>query len=875
MLGNWSFGDFFKKEAIGWAVELLTEVWGIPKDRLYATYFGGDEALGLPADEEARDIWLKYLPASSVLPFDKKDNFWMMGETGPCGPCSEIHYDRIGGRDASALVNMDDPDVLEIWNVVFIQYNSMMDENKKTTLELLPMKSVDTGMGFERIASVLMGKMSNYDTDLFTYLFDAIHEKTGVRPYKGLVGADDVDKIDMAYRVVADHIRTLTFALTDGAHIGNNGRDYVLKRIIRRACRYARQYFGAEAGFFSSLVPIMVEKMSGFFPELKKDPASVQQEMLEEEQQFYRTLDRGCKKFEEFAARGVVKTVTCVEGEDLEHNTYTDKRVIDGNDAFMLYDTFGFPLDLTDLMAEEKDMKVDHEAYHACMEEQRRRSKGEKDGAVAMILEAAETDALAKKGIEATQDLAKYEWDPAACEGKEITATVKAIYAGAKTFVEDAAADEEKEYGVVLDATTFYAEAGGQIYDSGTLTNGDSKMDVLECKRFGSFILHIGKVAKGSVKVGDTVTVSVNYKRRADAAKNHTTTHLLNYGLRQVCGEKIDQRGSLVVPDKLRFDFTSAKAVPHKSLIEVQKIVQEMIEKKHAVYTQECSLAEARAICSLRAVFGEKYPDPVRVVSIGAEINSMIGAPDNEDWKAYSVEFCGGTHLSNAEQAGTFLITSEEPVSKGVRRVTAVTGQHAVNVLEEYEECKSLIAACQKMEGAQKLASCKLLQTRVESATLHIEGKAELIDSLKKIRKDLLVYEKAQMKIKLDKAIKDTTDLITKVKGGVEKSVVLKFAGDKGVVNEVVSLFSKECPEIAIFALGMDENSESLTCITSVPAELQAVVPANEWCTAGMTAASGKGGGKKDRAQGAAKGLTGANKVCEAAAIFAHDKLSH
>jgi len=734
-------------------------------------------------------------------------------------------------------------------------------------------------MGFERIASVLQGKMSNYDTDLFMYLFDAIHEKTGVRKYEGKVGADDVDHIDMAYRVIADHIRTLTFALTDGAHIGNNGRDYVLKRIIRRACRYARQYFGAEAGFFSSLVPVMVDKMGGFFPELKKDPASVQQEMLEEEQQFYRTLDRGCKKFDEFAARGVVKTVTCIEGEDLEHNTYTDKRVIDGNDAFMLYDTFGFPLDLTDLMAEEKGMKVDHEAYRACMEEQRRRSKGEKDGVVAMILEAAETDALAQKGIEATKDLGKYDWDAAAQTGTEIEATVKAIYAGAKTFVESAEYNEDApaEYGIVLDTTTFYAEAGGQIYDSGTLSSSDdsNKMDILECKRFGSFILHIGTLAKGSIKVGDTMKVSVNYKRRADAAKNHTTTHLLNYGLRKVCGEKIDQRGSLVVPDKLRFDFTSAKAVPHKSLIEVQKIVQEMIDAKQAVYTQECSLAEARAICSLRAVFGEKYPDPVRVVSVGAEINTMIGAPDNEDWKAFSVEFCGGTHLSNAEQAGTFLITSEEPVSKGVRRVTAVTGNHAANVLEEYEECKSLIAACGQMENAVKLAQCKLLQTRVEAATLHIEGKAELTESLKKIRKELLEFEKAQMKIKKDKALKDTTDLIAKVKGGVEKSVVLKFGGDKGVVSDVVALFNKECPDIAIFALGMDEGNDAMCSITSVPEALQGVIPANEWCTAGMSVASGKGGGKKDRAQGAAKGLNGSGKVCEAAAIFAHDKLSH
>jgi len=875
MLGNWSFADYFKKESIGWAVELLTEVWGIPKDRLYATYFGGDAELGLPCDEEAKAIWLQYLPPHAVIPGDKKDNFWMMGDTGPCGPCSEIHYDRIGGgRDASAMVNQDDPNVLEVWNIVFIQYNASVDDGK-TNLELLPQKHVDTGMGFERIASVLCGKMSNYDTDIFTYLFDEIHRKTGVRPYSGLVGPDDVDKIDMSYRVIADHIRTVTFALSDGAHIGNQGRDYVLRRIVRRACRYARQYFNAEPGFFSGLVPVFVAKMGDFFPEVRKDPASVQQEIFEEEQQFFRTLDRGTRKFEEFAAKAVVKTVTCIEGEDLVANTYHDKLVIDGNDAFMLYDTFGFPLDLSDLMAEEKNMKIDHEGFKRCMEEQKRRSRGDKDDAKKMVLEAAQTDELEKKGVGKTEDMSKYEWDVPGCAGVELQAKVMAIFTSSKTFVDATSPKGDNDYGFVLDKTSFYAESGGQTTDIGILSTADSKVDVLDCKQFGKFILHMGTVATGIMKVGDTVTVSVNYKRRADSAKNHTSTHLMNYGLRKVLGDTVDQRGSLVTPEKLRFDFTQNKAVKHEQLVEVQEIVQKMIDSKHAVFTRECALADARAICALRAVFGEKYPDPVRVVSVGQEITAMIGEPDNEAWKAYSVEFCGGTHLSNAEQAERFLITCEEPVSKGVRRITAVTGQHAKNVLDEYEELKARIAKCETLAPAEKLKEKKLLNTRVDSATLHVEGKKELLDELARIGKVLLAYEKEQLAKLKEKALKDTTELCAKLKGGCEKSVVLKFDGDKSVADAVLKAFQCELPEVACFVLAMDESNDQMVGITGVPEALQATLPADEWCTAGMSVGDGKGGGKKDRAQGNAKGMKSGIKICEAAASFAHERLSH
>lgn len=355
---------------------------------------------------------------------------------------------------------------------------------------------------------------------------------------------------------------------------------------------------------------------------------------------------------------------------------------------------------------------------------------------------------------------------------------------------------------------------------------------------------------------------------------NHTATHVLNYALREVLGGKVDQRGSLVIPEKLRFDFTQAKGVKEAQLIEVQKIVQDQLDAKHTIYTKECNLAEARAICALRAVFGEKYPDPVRVVSIGQDIDEMISAPDNEDWKSFSVEFCGGTHLGNSTTAGKFLITTEEPVSKGVRRIVACTGNHAMNVLEDFAEIKARVLACDSMEPALKLKECKHLQVRVESATLHIEGKAELMGLLKKQRKDLLAFEKAEMKTKEDKAIADTTDLIAKLKGGSEKSVVLKFDGDKTVVNSVVVLFNKELPDVAVFALGMHEAEDQMCCITSVPEAMRETLPANEWCNAGMSVADGKGGGKVDRAQGNAKGLVKGKIVCDAAGVFAHERLS-
>ncbi|OMO60150.1 Alanine-tRNA ligase, class IIc [Corchorus capsularis] len=436
MLGNWSFGDYFKKEAIEWAWELLTKVYCLPTDRIYATYFGGDEKAGLPPDNEAKDIWLKFLPPGRVLPFGCKDNFWEMGDTGPCGPCTEIHYDRVGNRDAALLVNNDDPTCIEIWNLVFIQFNRESDGSLKP----LPAKHVDTGMGFERLTSVLQKRMSNYDTDVFLPIFDAIQQVTGARPYSGKVGPDDTDTVDMAYRVVADHIRTLSFAIADGASPGNEGREYVLRRILRRAVRYGSEVLKAPEGFFSRLVSIVVQVMGDVFPELKQHEARIRDIIAAEEASFGKTLVKGIEKFK--------KAAQDVQGKTLS-----------GQDAFILWDTYGFPLDLTQLMAEERGLIVDVEGFNNAMDEARAKSRSarNKQAGGAIVMDADATSALQRKGVSPTNDSFKFIWF------QDHESVIKAIYTGSE-FVESAIAGDD--VGIVLESTSFYAEQGGQVFDS-------------------------------------------------------------------------------------------------------------------------------------------------------------------------------------------------------------------------------------------------------------------------------------------------------------------------------------------------------------------------------------------------------------------------
>jgi alanyl-tRNA synthetase len=681
-----SFGDYFKREAIDMAWELLTVVYGIPPDRLYATYFEGDAKAGLPADTEARDIWLEKLPAHKVLPFGGKENFWEMGDTGPCGPCTEIHYDRIGGRDAAALVNADDPMCIEIWNNVFMQFNRESDGS----LRPLPAKHVDTGMGFERLVSILQNKPSNYDTDIFAPLFAAIQAASGAAPYGGKLGPEDVGNKDMAYRVVADHIRTLSFAIADGAQPGGDGRNYVLRRILRRAVRYGRECLGAPEGFFSGLVPALQACMGGVFPELITRGDRISAIIAEEEASFGRTLVKGLELFNKMA-------------------TGAADGVVGGGDAFLLWDTFGFPVDLTQLMAEERGMRVDMASFEASLAEAKEKSRAaaKKGGERGITFEAEATAELAKRGVPRTDERAKYVWHA------PVAATVRALITPAG-FVDAVTPETEGPIGAVLDCTGFYAESGGQTYDTGALNapgaGGAMLLEVSGCITAAGYVLHTGERAAARLAVGDAVASCVDYARRGRVAPNHTLTHVLNHALRDVLGEHIGQKGSLVDDEKLRFDFSHPRAVEPAELAAVEAAVRAVVDAKVGVHAKEVPLAAAKGICGLRAVFGEVYPDPVRVVSVGATVEALLAAPDNAAWKAQSIEFCGGTHLSNTGDAAAFALLSEEGIAKGIRRIVGVTGDAAAAAIGRAAQLRERVAEVAAMPDAaleKELAAIK------------------------------------------------------------------------------------------------------------------------------------------------------------------------
>ncbi len=631
MLGNWSFGDYFKKEAIAWAWELLTQVWKLDKSRLHATVFEGDSAEGLARDDEAAEYWRTQtdIDPSHIHWGNKKDNFWEMGETGPCGPCTEIHIDRTPDKSGGRLVNAGRPEVIEIWNLVFIQFNRAADRQ----LTPLPARHVDTGMGFERLTAVLQGKGSNYDTDVFAPIFEAIQRLTAAAPYTGKL--DDLK--DTAYRVIADHLRALTFALTDGAVPGNEGRGYVLRRILRRAERYGRQYLRTSKPFLCELVPTVVEVMGGAFPELRRDPGKVIGLIREEEESFIRTLDRGIRLFQEAADRA----------------NQRGRRVISGEDAFQLHDTYGVFIDITEQMASEAGLGVDRQRYQELMDEAKRKARGARKK---LVITAVSGD------LPRTDDSPKYQ-------GLTAAATVLG-WVQDNAVSREGSLDTGAEAALLLDRTNFYAEQGGQVGDTGVIATPTGRFEVDDTQKLGDSVLHLGRVAEGRIESGQKASLEVSGVR-ADTMRNHTATHLLNWALRKVLGEHVEQKGSLVDPDKTRFDFTHPKPLTEDEIAEIERLVNEKIYADLPVTPVTMPLAEAKKIPGVRAVFGEKYPDPVRVLLVGAE------GPQQATLE-HSVEFCGGTHLMHTGQAGFFKLVSQEPVAKGVRRVTAVTGREAV-----------------------------------------------------------------------------------------------------------------------------------------------------------------------------------------------------
>ncbi|XP_053558170.1 alanine--tRNA ligase, cytoplasmic [Bombina bombina] len=864
MLGSWSFGDYFKELACKLALDLLTKEFGIDIDRLYVTYFGGNEDAGLEPDLECKQIWLNLgLPESRILPGSMKDNFWEMGDTGPCGPCSEIHYDRIGGRDAAHLVNMDDPNVLEIWNLVFIQFN----RENESTLKPLPKKSIDTGMGLERLVSVLQNKMSNYDTDLFIPYFEAIQKGTGARPYTGKVGAEDVDGIDMAYRVLADHARTITVALADGGRPDNTGRGYVLRRILRRAVRYSHEKLNASKGFFATLVDVVVQSLGDAFPELKKDPDMVKDIINEEETQFLKTLSRG---------RRIL---------DRKIQSLGESKTIPGDTAWLLYDTYGFPVDLTGLIAEERGLTIDMESF----EEERKAAQLKSQGKGAgdedlLMLDIYAIEELRSRGLEATDDSPKYNYtsnSDGVYEFKGLEATVQAIRME-KKFVEEASSGQE--CGLVLDKTCFYAEQGGQTYDEGYMVREDESSEdkteftVRNTQVRGGYVLHVGTLY-GSLKVGDRVRLYVDEARRRPIMSNHTATHILNFALRSVLGEA-DQRGSLVAPDRLRFDFTAKGAMSTQEIRKTEEIASKLIQEHKVVYALDCPLAAAKAIQGLRAVFDETYPDPVRVVSVGIPVTDLLADPSGPAGSVTSVEFCGGTHLQNSGHAGPFVIVSEEAIAKGIRRIVAVTGAEAQKAIRKHEALKLSLSVLED-KVKQQTSPNKDVQKEIAdlgetfaTAVISQWQKDVLREELKALKKTMDDLDRAYKTDIQKRVLEKTKQLIEEHPNQPFVVLEMENGASAKALNESLKLLKSQSPQTAAIIFSVDNDAGKITCLCQVPQETaDKGLKANEWVQQVSDLMDGKGGGKETSAQATGRNVECLSEVLRLAQDFANLKL--
>jgi len=864
MLGVWSFGDYFKKESIIWSWELLTEVYKIPADRMYATYFEGNEELGLEPDLVTRDIWLEILPPERVLKGNMKDNFWEMGEVGPCGPCTEIHFDRIGGRDAAPMVNMDDPDVLELWNLVFMQFN----RESSTILKPLARQHVDTGMGLERLVSVMQGKRSNYDTDMFVPLFQAIQKGTEAPPYQGRVGAEDVDGIDTAYRVLADHARTLTIALSDGGRPDNTGRGYVLRRILRRATRFALEKLNAKKGFFATLIPVVVEILGEAFPEITHDPQMVMDIINEEEEQFLKTLNRGQRIMQR-----------CIKGLP-EGST-----VFPGDTCWLLYDTYGFPPDLTQIMAEEKGLTVDMQAFEVAKAAAKLRSQGIGDGnEQKTTLDVHALTELQNKKFPPTNDLPKYQYtstENGDYSFQNSAGTIVSLRVG-KEFVERVSSGTE--CGIMLDQTSFYAEQGGQIFDLGYMVKvGDDQTEftVKDCQVQGGYVLHVGTVV-GELKIGDKLNLYIDEQRRRRVMNNHTSTHVLNFALRCVLGAA-DQRGSLVAPDRLRFDFTAKKAMTTAEIKQTETICNDVIGKREQVFAKVSPLAQAKAIQGLRAIFDETYPDPVRVVSIGVEVEKLLEDPVSQAAFKTSVEFCGGTHLQNIGHADHLVIVSEEAIAKGIRRIVAVTGHEAIKAVrkadllqEDVTKLKIKIDNAVSTKQNLKPLSKEITDFTEELGTAPIAQwkKDEMRDIASKLKKSIDNIERSAKADVTKAALLQAEECIKQNPNQPIVVYELKTNANGKPLNDALKIYKAKSPESAVMLFSTDDVARKIICLSQVSnGSIQKGLAADEWIRSVADIIGGKGGGKSTNAQAAGQNVDALQEAMSAAKVYAQSKL--
>lgn len=778
MLGNWSFGDYFKQEAIDWAWEYLVDVLKLAPARLYATVFEGYAPEGLGRDDEAAAIWEKHLPKSHIINGNRHDNFWEMGETGPCGPCSEIHIDLRSDEerskvDGAELVNKDNPLVIEIWNLVFMQYNRMADGH----LEPLPAKVIDTGMGFERLTMALQGKKSNYDTDIFTPIIAKISELTGKQ-----YGVDE--KVDVAMRVAADHVRTIAFSIADSQLPSNAKAGYVIRRILRRAVRYVYTFLDRKEALLYKLVDTLIDQMGAAYPELPAQKELIERVIKEEEESFLRTLENGIKLLD-----NVIKNAKS-----------NGKSEIDGADAFTLYDTYGFPLDLTELIAREQDMTVDHVGFDKHMQAQKQRARN-----------AAQTE---------TDDWVEIR------KGDEKFVGYDCMECDTRILKYRKVKQKGKEYfQIMLETTPFYAEMGGQVGDSGYLEAADGeKIDIFDTKRENGVAVHLSKKIPANPEADFKAKINVDARRATSA--NHSATHLIHEALREVLGTHVEQKGSLVTPDGLRFDFSHFQKVTPEEIRKVEHLVNARIRK--AMPLEECRelpIDEARAMGAM-ALFGEKYGDKVRVVKYGD-----------------SVELCGGTHVANTGNIGMVRIVNESSIAAGIRRIEAVTGE---GIEKMFDEMQDMIVDLKELLGSSADMRMAVRKAMSENADLKHQVEGFVAERTAQLAKDVIA------------------------KGVMVNGVnVYRLTGIRipEVVKNVAFLLRKECTEHSVFVAATVHNDRPTLTVLLSDDLVKAGYNASQVVREAAKLMKGGGGGQPFFAQAGGKDASGlsaaADKVVE------------
>ncbi|MDM8161934.1 alanine--tRNA ligase [Labilibaculum sp. K2S] len=729
MLGNWSFGDYFKEDAINWAWELLTEVFKLPQDRLYASVFEGSADDKLGRDDEAAELWAKFLPAEQIINGNKKDNFWEMGDTGPCGPCSEIHVDLrsdeerklVAGRD---LVNKDHPQVIEIWNLVFMQYNRKAD----SSLEALPHQHVDTGMGFERLCMAMQGKTSNYDTDVFQPIIQTIAKMSAKEYGKN-------EEIDIALRVIADHIRTIAFAITDGQLPSNNKAGYVIRRILRRAVRYGYTFLGFKEPFMYRLIPVLIEVMGKHFPELIKQQNLIEKVVMEEENSFLRTLENGIRLLDQI----------------IDKTKSEDYKVVSGKVAFELYDTYGFPLDLTELILKENDLVINRREFNEEMEAQKNRSRS------ATSVDTGDWIEILKDDVE---EFVGYDY---------LTTDVRI------TRYRKISSKDKDQYQMVFNITPFYGESGGQIGDTGYIEANEEKISIIDTKKENGLIVHFAKELPKDPTVIFKAVVSES--KRTLIANNHTATHLMHHALREILGEHVEQKGSLVNADHLRFDFSHFQKLTEEEIAKVEEIVNVKIRENISIEIKNnIPMAEAVNLGAM-ALFGEKYGDLVRVIRFND-----------------SVELCGGTHVEATGQIGYFKITSESAIAAGVRRIEAITAVKAEQFIND------------------KLNTLKEIERIFKSNQNLIKNITDLMNENSGLKKDLDGFVKDRLKI-VKNDLKGNISVTNDV-NIIAESIAVASAGDikdiafqlKGEVDNLVFISGADLDGKANITIMFSDN---------------------------------------------------------------------